>query len=365
MHENESTNSINSINSINAISELEPIQRLTSDLKQASLTLSPKEARYIVDAYYTIQDYRKAADNQRRSLEESSEPHSVILWLLKQHSTLEAQLKRALDSWTDAGIVSPWAKTIVGIGPVISAGLAANIIHIPHTAGKIWRYAGLDPSQEWLGRERATTLVNGLWDEERFKEQSNQQSGEQSYCMELVVQIAKKINYNPHNLWLIATQDREGATVPASKKTIVAALAKRPFNARLKLLQWKIGESFVKVQNIDGDFYGKIYRQRRDYEAIKNLKGDYAQQAKEHLERFNIDRNTEAYAAYKEGRLPEGHIYMRSKRYAVKLFLAHWHEVAYQEMYKKMPPKPYILEHSDGVHTHKIEVPNNPFKGSI
>lgn len=41
---------------------------------------------------------------------------------------------------------------------------------------------------------------------------------------------------------------------------------KRPFNAKLKTLCWKIGESFVKVSNNDKDVYGKLYKIRKEYE---------------------------------------------------------------------------------------------------
>jgi len=58
------------------------------------------------------------------------------------------------------------------------------------------------------------------------------------------------------------------------------------------------------------------------------------------------------------GKLPPAHIHARAKRWAVKIFLAHWHHVAYMIEYKKAPPKPYSLEHLG--HVHMIEVPNWP-----
>ena len=38
----------------------DPMLRLTRDLKQAATLLTPSEARYLVDLYYTIQDQRIA-----------------------------------------------------------------------------------------------------------------------------------------------------------------------------------------------------------------------------------------------------------------------------------------------------------------
>src|ERR1039457_1878717 len=133
----------------------EAIQRLKRDLVAAAATLSTNEARYLVDAYYAIQENRKTAGNQVRALAESKEPHTVILWLFDQNEILEKQIKRALDSWTDSIPAAVWAKGIVGIGPVISAGLAAHIdITRCPTAGRIWRLAGLDPTQEWLPKTK-------------------------------------------------------------------------------------------------------------------------------------------------------------------------------------------------------------------
>jgi phosphatidylserine/phosphatidylglycerophosphate/cardiolipin synthase-like enzyme len=57
----------------------EAIQRLKRDLVTAAATLSVNEVRYLVDAYYAIQESRKAAGNQVRALAESKEPHTVIL----------------------------------------------------------------------------------------------------------------------------------------------------------------------------------------------------------------------------------------------------------------------------------------------
>src|SRR5271165_4286334 len=184
------------------------IERLTKDLKTAAATLSPNEARYLVDAYYSIQEYRKAAANQVRALSTSGEPHAVIAWLFRQHEILEAQIKRSLEAWTDSSKLGQWAKSITGIGPVISAGLLAHIdITKAPTVGHIWRFAGLDPTVVWGKKE------------------------------------------------------------------------KRPWNASLKTLCWKIGESFVKVSGNDADFYGKIYLERKETEWQSNLSGTLASQA--------------------------------------------------------------------------------------
>jgi hypothetical protein len=266
---------------------IDVVQQLNRDFVKAASTLSVNEARYLVDAYYTIQEYRKAAANQVRSLAESNEPHAVIQWLFDQNQTLETQIKRALDSWTDSIPAAAWAKSIVGIGPVISAGLAAHIdINRCTTVGQIWRFAGLDPTVAWLPK------------------------------------------------------------------------TKRPWNAALKCLCWKIGESFVKVSGREGDFYGKLYQQRKALEQARNEAGEFAVQAKAKVERFDIGKDTDAYSYYAAGKLPPAHIHARAKRWAVKLFLAHYHHVAWKLATGHEPPKPYVIAHLN--HADCIMPPNVP-----
>ena len=268
--------------------DLEPLQRLTKDIKQAAKTLSADEARYLVDAYYAMQGDRIRSDNQVRALRESEEPHDTIAWLASNAGVLERNIKSALDAYGDAHMVGLWSKSVVGIGPVISAGLIAHIdITKAPTVGHIWRFAGLDPTVSW------------------------------------------------------------------EKKT------KRPWNASLKTLCWKIGESFVKVSGHEDDVYGKLYLARKAKEIARNDAGELADQAAAKLERFKIGKGTEARKHYEAGRLPPAHIHARAKRWAVKLFLAHWQEVAYRDHFGGPAPKPYVL--SQLQHGHEIRCPNWPF----
>jgi hypothetical protein len=264
---------------------LEPLARLTKDLANASKTLSVREARYLVDAYYLLQENRISASHQARTLNEGDEPHTVIDWLAEQNASLENQIKRALDKWTDSNVVSAWAKSLCGIGPVISAGLLAHIdVTRSPTAGHIWRFAGLDPTLKW----------------EKGK--------------------------------------------------------KRPFNASLKTLTaFKLGESFVKVQNNDNDVYGKVFAARKKVEQERNEALLFADQAKLRVDK--VSKSTDAYKSYSIGKLPPAQIHARARRYAVKLFLAHYHCIAYYVNYQTMPPFPYAFEHLPG-HVHFISPPN-------
>lgn len=126
---------------------------------------------------------------------------------------------------------------------------------------------------------------------------------------------------------------------------------KRPHNARLKTLCWKVGESFVKVSGYDDAYYGHVYRERREYEDARNEAGAFADQAAAVLKRTPGHAQRAIYA---EGKLPPGHLHARAKRYAVKLFLSHYHAKGF-ELTGKTPPLPYPIAH--GEHVHLIPVP--------
>lgn len=267
------------------VSQLQPVEKLRRDIKQASITLSDDEARFLVDGYYTMQEGRIRANNQVRALTESTEPHDVLSWLGAQWHVMENQIRGALDVYSNAHPVGVWSRSIVGIGPVLAAGLLAHIdMEKAPTAGNIWNFAGLNPGVTWGKGER------------------------------------------------------------------------RPWNARLKVLCWKIGESFVRVHNNPRDYYGKIYVERKTLEQERNAKFELEEQAHAALASKRFKKTTDAYKHYSAGQLPPKHIHQRAKRYAVKLFLAHWHEVAFWHHFNRPPPEPYAIVHLG--HAHRSTPPN-------
>jgi hypothetical protein len=303
---------------------LPELLRLNRDIKLATATLERREARYLVDTYYQMQDYRISTSNQARSMGKDEEPHLTLSFFQNQMTTLERQVRTVLDTWSSTQPLGEWAKSITGIGPVIAAGLLAHIdIEKAPTVGHIWRYAGLDPTVTWNKGE------------------------------------------------------------------------KRPWNASLKVICWKAGESFVKVSNNKNDIYGHFYAERKDYENERNeavrevdpmlvnnnrdnqmtgtwtldgeayscylihgkwYSGGNAKAAYEVLTRKKIGKDTDAIKSYSVGKLPPAHIHSRAKRYAVKLFLAHYHETGYRLHYGTEPPAPYPIAVLG--HAHRIPAPN-------
>tara|TARA_B100000131_G_scaffold142322_2_gene138481 strand:+ start:1225 stop:2082 length:858 start_codon:yes stop_codon:yes gene_type:complete len=131
--------------------------------------------------------------------------------------------------------------------------------------------------------------------------------------------------------------------------------SKRPWNAQLKTLCWKIGESFVKVSNQDEAFYGQLYSQRKELEVNKNASGQYKDHAEKQLKEKNYNKSTVAYKHYIKGELPPGHVHAIAKRWTVKLFLSHLHYIWYQHEHSDTPPQPYALAQLG--HAHLIEPP--------
>lgn len=361
---------------------LNPILKLKTDLRKAAVTLSTREARYLVDAYYSIQDFRKATGNQARALSTSGEPHDVITWFLEQNQRLEEEVKRALTIWTSGKPLGRWAKSITGIGPVIAAGLLANIdITQAPTVGRIWRMAGLDPTQEWLGKDKSEKYLKGLLE------------GEAAGSLErATVLLAAKIGCRYETLLRNATTDFHGKPKKLTVDGLARAGARRPWNARLKTLCWKIGESFVKTSGLESDYYGHLWLQRKAYELNRNRRGELVEEAERKLAKAQVGKGTDAWPWYagcyplsilsdweaigedvkasrlksmrlEPGRgvrmLPPGHIHARSKRWTVKLFLAHYHHVAFRLEYGQDPPKPYVIEHKG----HVDYIPPPKFEG--
>jgi hypothetical protein len=306
---------------------MEALAKLTKDLKAGAGTMTKVEARFIVDTYYRMQDARIRNQGQIRAISQKAdegETHFVLSFFLKNFEILENQMKHTLQAYAESSVPGRWLKSICGIGPVISAGLLAHVdVTRAKYAGQVWRYAGIcNPKVD-------------KWEKGQ----------------------------------------------------------KRPFNQKLKtLIVFKAGESFVKVQNKDNDIYGKIFAQRKREYIRKNQEGLLSAAAREVLASKNIGKTTDAYKWYAgcyrpellddfygltseqqktrmkkyevepgEGQpmLPPAHIHARARRMAGKLFVSHFHEVLFFNMYGILPEMPYVIDCvSEPAHRDYIPVPN-------
>ena len=369
-------------------SQWELLNRLDRDLRSAAEYLGPEEARFLVDMYYQMQDVRIRFRNQQRQTEAHSEPNRVITWGLENIRRAENDIKRALGSFAEAYSVGRWCLSNHGIGPVISAGLLAHLdIRNTPTVGKWWRFAGLDPSRSWHGKEDAKQMLG----------QVGLHSGVKKLTLAKAQELAALCNVNHVRLQQIWA---DGFAKSKKYGALEKYLAARPWNAELKsLCAFKMGECFVKFQNAEACDYGHLFQARKALEVERNMQGAFSDQAAKILSKEN--RRADAYATkWMQGcwaaehmaevltlgqaqrltylnkkvgepgsgvaMLAPAHIHARARRYAVKIFMSHLHHVMYVDYNNgEAPPKPFIIENSDGVHTHTIPIPHFPLANDL
>ena len=330
---------------------LDPVAKLDRGLREIAGRQGRRGAGRVVDIYYRFQEHRLALGNQIRTLATFEEPTEFLDHLYAQMATLEKQAAYALGEWSLTSEVGRWSRNQLGIGPVLAAGLMAYLdIEKAPTVGHIWRYGGYDPTLEWLGTKKATELV------------AEYVLPGGTPTVEDIAAIAERLSRKPENITALALRTRPGREEdeeePAQVVTrakLISALARRPYNARVKTMFWNIGKSFVRTKGRENSFYGKLYEQRKAREVAKNEAGDFAELAAVTLEERNIV-NRKLRETYEAGFLPPGRIDLRAQRWAVKIFLAHWHGVAYQERFGKEAPLPYPHVHLG--HGHIIEPPS-------
>lgn len=353
-------------------------QRLKGDLREAAGMLSIELVQFLVNYYYQVQKDRIRLQAQVKKKTESTEPNAFLMALFKNMRTFEFDIKGAMSEHNRRHTETIWLESIVGIGPVIAAGLYSQLDATDHPYfGQFQRYAGLDPTLKWLGKEKATKIVKSVVKEGGMIDREQLAS--------IAAAAGRKLQWFEEKFG-----DQKWTTATAAK-----ILAKPPYNTDLKTLRWKLGESLVKTCNKKESQYGKFYLQKRILDWQKNLNGNLVGQAQEKLREFNIDTKTEAYRWYAGGydprdykgpippiektkdaegklkvkillptvetgkgiqMLPPAHINSRAARYATKMLLSHYHEVAYFAKYKIIPPAPWIIEH--GGHKDYFAVPN-------
>ncbi|MDP2663117.1 MAG: hypothetical protein Q8R28_20565 [Dehalococcoidia bacterium] len=265
---------------------VEPIKKLTADLKKMALKMPLFEARQLVQTYYALQEERKRAGLRRSRAEERGEPVHLVTHFEEQFWILERQVQKALDIYSANHPLGEWLRSIPGIGPVLASGLLTY-------------FQVEDKDKD--GNTRKRNVVGAWW-----------------------------------------------AFAGISNDIVWEKGQKRPYSEKAKTLCYKIGESFVKVKGKTTDVYGKLYTQRKAYEEKNNAEGKYAAEALKYAARMPKDSPTQAH--YKAGKLPQHHLHARCRRWVVKLFLSHYFEVAYKMKYGVEPPKPYpisVLGHKD------------------
>ena len=302
---------------------MDPIDRLTRDIRDSARLMSANQARFLVDAYYIAQKDRIRSDHQVRTLEANNEPSSIIDWLGDQTRRLEESIRGALDAYSLSRVDGQWLRSITGIGPVIAAGMMAHIdIEQAPTVGHIWRFAGLDPTNKW--KEKTKRPWNGalkrlcwILGESFTKVSSNESDVYGNYYME-----RKALEIMRNDRGMFADQ-------------AAVSLEEKKFHDDTDAKRWYQGE-------YPGGTSAKI------------LPMTIAQR-ESHLKKVRVEPGKGV------AMLPPARIHLRAQRWAVKLLLAHYHHVLYESANGKPPPKPYIIE-TNANHTHIKSPPNWPMQ---
>lgn len=309
-----------------AVAEFEALQKLSKDLKDASKLLSRKEARYLVDIYYAIQDFRMQAASQIRSADEG-EPNNVTEWVFSSTKKIEENVRKALGVFAAEYRVGQWLQGIVGIGPVISAGLLAHLdVRNRPTAGHFIRFAGIDPSAVW---------------EKKTKRPWNAQ---------LKTLIVFKLGES-----FVKTQNHP--------ETFYGTLFKQR-----KAKEWQ--------KNLAGDFAEEAMKGQERVGDETNASLWYSGVIKPEWARTVLEAETVAFplsipkhALVTDNTklfpmLPPAHIHARARRFVAKIFTSHLHHVMYEDYYNQAPPMPYAFEKlKEQDHRHYIAPPNWPHTG--
>ena len=321
---------------------------LTKTAKSALVSVpSREEARYISDIYYQVQAMRLAVEGQLRAMAQGVDQDSDIVkdnktisvpvqskpfmeWYHDNLLLMEQQIKKALSVFADSTYMGKWAGANLGIGPTIATQLVAYLDIPSETgfyAGNWWSYCGLnDNNRPWLGREKSAAIINRIIKDPKHITDSE------------VMQIASETK------WRYSYFEENAKTESGSwsKDLLIKASAKVPYNQHMKVLMYKIGHQFHLVKGRDS-LYGKVFTERLDYEISKNENGEYKEQAANILRTKNIGKDTKAYQAYSNGKLPIAQLNQRAERYATKLFISHLFEAEYYNKFGKQAPNPYML----------------------
>ncbi len=340
---------------------LTPLDKWARDMKNASRLLSYEHARFLVQRYYQLQDYRIQSANQVNKKasdgEPANDPNQMLQWLAKQDRTLEGNIQSALKIFAGEFRVGKWLQAMHGVGPVLSAGALSYFdIRRSKYAGSYWRYAGMDPKSVWISADDCRKGMTAF--RESINHTGKLLTGDEALRFGDYVSGQ---NFSSQRS-LIEGWMRRNYSVDGYKPADIAKAASMlPWNAEVKVLCWKFADVQCKhrnAENPDGErksIYGRMYDKYKARIEEKNASGGFADRAASILEAKNFGRETESRRAYEKGMLPKGQIHNMALRYIAKLWVSHLWEVSYRDYYGTTVPKPWIL--GEEGHSHYIAPP--------
>ncbi len=294
--------------------------RLTTEQVLEAASYDRDQALALVDLYYSLQDLRKATANQGLAISQErntvTDPH-LISMITEDLKRLELQTVRGLKAFAEASPLGQWCLSIAGVGPILTAGFLAHI-DLKRCSCKDYRHL--------RGMERG--------------------------------------KIPPHNCPGLATAGAIHRFAGMIDPELLhwGKGQRRPYNARLKQVCYHLGQCFKRtplVQDVSGEeyLYVRLYRQRKILEVERNEAGLNADRARSRLQDCLGRRSKispEQREIWASGKLQAIGLDHRAARYAVCLFLSHYHTVG-REILGLPNVVPWVIEH--GGHIHYIPPP--------
>ena len=314
-------------------------RRPSKNVLASAVDMSRREARFLVEDYFRWKKLYMAHLNHLNLLKKEYLPTDCTNFLNKSAKKFRIYYSEFLGLWAQNFPAAHWAMKLNGISGFTAGALAAFIdVEKTKNVASVWKYAGQTPNS------RPPTVKRIYW----AASEAERQLGGPTATEDHVRFIAKRLALDPENVLLFCKKHGE-----ITWKNLIGACKHPTYNPTLKQVCTAIGHLFI----IKESFYQDLYRYRFHWEKERSEAGRYAKKAQQQLDTwFNYKPETLAYKAYIQGKLPDFHLRNRAKKWAVKVFLAHYYTIDYYTRYGKLPPDTYGLDILKG--TKKIHVPD-------
>ncbi len=324
---------------VEGLSEVQPIPK---ELLEEAKIFTREQALAMVGFYYSIQKVRVGTSNKisagERGADVVAEP-GLIKFLKLDVQATEDRAERGLTNFARNNPLGQWSLQIAGVGPVLAAALLAHIdIYKAKWLGQILSFAGqLDPAHPKMQWKKGC------------KRPWNAQL--KQICWKLGESFRKcSVSGKTDAQWMI---DKTLLKKAETKGVPIAQLVKE-----------KRARTEKKKVALEGDdyLYVRMYMDRKVLEQERNDRGMFEQQALGMLKEAKDKKRAisdEQREIWSSGKLQPIGIERRASRYAVKMFLSHWHQIG-REIFCGEEVKPWVIVH--GGHGDYIPPPLWPMQ---
>lgn len=314
--------------------------KIPKELKENVMYISKEEGRTLYDAYYQIQKYRIALQNQCRSVSQRSDNSAAVesgitSYILQQVYKIETNIKKLVELWVKSHYIGRWMLSITGVGPMMASAFLCYLdFDKANSMGNFWAYCGLDGKKR-INPSEAEKIIKDVFEEYNYKKGD--------ITEEMIVSISKLCKWDSK---FIYRNSLDPETRKITKKSLYNCLVKPPYNLVLRKVCFLLGEQFVRSSKKEKSVYGRMYAERKLYEIEQNMNKVYAAQAE--VVKAKCGKTTDAYKAACLGMLSKGHIHERCMKFAAKVFISHLYEAMWYDHNRdnSLPyPNSYFIEY--------------------